>query len=838
MTTFFAVLITLNILCGTLLLLSGIQRQKRYYLTLALLNFLCAGFHWATWRYHQSIVLTDAVWFSRLHTAFVLVATPMLTYTFGSWCRFRYTNTVVQVLTVVCGGFLVFNALATYPIRFGTVQSLEQYVTWFGDKATILLGTQNQAFLLFHALFGLNSLLLLFFAFRFFRQQKSLLSFALVGCVLLQLLSGFIGYQIDNRQLAMVYVGGVPITLFSVVAALLVSMSLKRKTSQLSEQTRRRFELETTLAKLAEGISTPSNVRFYQHMVQTLYEFSKADFVMLGLIRADDSRVVDSLVVLHQGQVMDNFSYELAGTPCEKVTNSGTCMYPNSVAELFPKDTFLHEQQIQSYIGMPLLDENNQAMGVLVLLFRHDLLDESQLHQVLKVFAARAAAELKRDQLERKLKSMAYFDYLSTLPNRAKLLEVINQTLVECQKQHSNAMMLLLDLDHFGEINRKYGYEVGDQVIRQLGMRLANYASKEVFIARNSGDEFAVLLAHVPGEALSLLQVHWTALRAIISEPCLIGHRQLAVHCSLGAVLFPEQIANRFDVISSAEHALQQAKLKGRDQCSLFDPSMLAARDSKRELEHELKAAMEKSNQLYVVYQPKVNQQRQVCGAEALLRWQHPQRGAISPAEFIPVAEESGLIHELGRYVLRQVCEDLTLWRSAQLLMPAIAVNVSANEFEQPAYVDDILARVHAMQVPAQSLELELTETGLLKDARRAVQELSRLRDAGIRISLDDFGTGYSSLSYLQELPLDVLKIDKSFVDNLPAERSVELIRAIIAIAQQMKLTTVAEGTETAEQVEQLAQMGCDLFQGYYFSRPIRAEELVSFCQQHGVCQD
>lgn len=829
MAAFYLVLITLNALCAVLLCISGVLRQKNYLYSLALLTVWALVFNALSFKLLSTSALEDALFYSRIHTSIILLVLPLFTYTFGNWSRFRHTNTLVLLFTLCCAILLVINAVSAVPLRFGVVEALVSYRTVFGDTAYVIIAGSGKASLFFHALTALNIVLLLAFAYRFYFARKSVMSLVLMVTLVLQLLAAYVGYSIDNQQSSLVYLGGVPLTFLSLVCVLLLSYSLKQKTVQLDEQTQKRIALETAFARLAEDVSIENPAQFYLNTLQTLYEFSHADFILIGLVRRGQEQLVDTKTVLKNGTRVPNFTYSLRGSPCEKVYAQDACYFESGVAALFPDDVFLTEQQVESYIGMPLLDGEGKPVGILAMLFCQPLADKQNLLQLMKVVSVRVSAELRRHQLEQKLQKMAYFDYVSTLPNRASLFDEINSTFYHCQKTGNKAMLMLIDLDYFGDINRKFGFDVGDQVIKQLGQRLTNYASKDVFVARNSGDEFAVLLKHVSGETTSVLNVHWTALSAILAKTCLVGHRQITMQCSMGAVLFPQQIANRFDVISASEHAMQQAKLKGRNQCALFDPGILARLDYKRQLETNLKRALHASDELFLVYQPKVDINGKVCGAEALIRWRGKDNTIIPPAEFIPLAEETGLIHDLGRYVLRYVCTDLLRWQKAGIAMPRVSVNISATEFEQDGFVDELLSLVAESGVACSSLELELTETALLRDAKRVVSELTRLRQSGMSIALDDFGTGYSSLSYLQELPIDVLKIDKSFIDNLAQPRSAELVKAIITIAQQMGLSVVAEGTETQQQVNELTAIGCQIFQGYYFSKPLTFDDFSRF---------
>lgn len=829
MVSFYLVLMTLNFFCAVLLVSSGLQRQKNYFYTLSLLNILAFIFNWLSLKLLTTSTLDQAIFISRIHSAVILAVMPLFTYTFSAWSKFRYTKTLVAFITIICTALIIANAFSAQSLRYGEVIGLSSYTTIFGDSANLIVGTSGDSAFIFHSLTAINIILVLIFSFRFYKSNKSIMSFSLLTCLALQLFSAYVGFNIDRQQSNLVYLGGVPITFISVVCILMMSYTLKTKSALLDSQTQKRIALETAFARLAEDVALDNPEQFYTNALRTLYDFSSADFILIGLVRPGTEDQVDTRKVLNQGTVVPNFTYVLTGSPCEKVYTSEACYFERNVAKQFPTDVFLTEQHVESYVGMSLLDNDHKPFGVLAILFCKALPDKENLLHLMKVVSVRISAEIRRSELEKKLQKMAYFDYISTLPNRASLFDVINATFFECQTSNSQAMLMLIDLDHFGEINRKFGFDVGDQVIKQLGERLANYSSKDVFIARKSGDEFAVLLKKVNGEAQSVLNVHWSAIRAILTETCLVGNRQISVQCSMGGVIFPQQTENRFDVISCAEHAMQQAKLKGRNQCAMFNPGVLADLEKNRLMEVNLKQALQTSDELFVVYQPKVNLEGHVDGAEALIRWRTQQNKIVSPAEFIPLAERTGLIHEIGKYVVQYVCADVIRWQAAGLTPPRISINISATEFEHDGFVADFLAITTAAGVSGNMLEIELTETALLRDPQRVVLELNKIKLAGTQIALDDFGTGYSSLSYLQDLPIDVLKIDKSFIDHLSSDRSFELVKAIITIANQMGLSVVAEGTETKEQVDKLIALGCQLFQGYYFSKPLPSDDFIPF---------
>ena len=629
----------------------------------------------------------------------------------------------------------------------------------------------------------------------------------------------------------MVYVGGVPMTILSLFVVGMISRGFKKKSTKLYNQLQEKESLHKVFSKLAIISNEEGQSSFYQESIALLSEYTKADYVLFGLVDEGNQRCIKTKVAFKDNQQIANFSYEREGSPCENVLSVQACVHRSGVATDYPKDIMLENEGIEAYIGYPIIGADKCTIGVLVLLFKTPLTSEKTLRTVTDVFATRISAELRREELQNELKATAYIDYLTQLPNRIKLLNFINKTKAEVIAEESQALMLLFDLDYFGEINRKFDYEIGDKVIKIIGERFRSYAADGVFVARCSGDEFAVVIPKVRTDIEKLADVHWTAIKAIINQTCLVGSRKINVGCSMGAVIFPTQLKSNLDVVGSAEHALLQAKEQGRNKYTLFDPALLSEMDQAKELEADLLNALKEEDGLEVFYQPKVDRNGKIIGAEALLRWFSKKRGFVSPVEFIPIAEESGVIHELGRWVLCSVLDDMNEWKVSNNQLVPISINVTASQFEDDEFIEELITLVNTYEIEPELIELELTESGLLIDKSKAIDALTKIRATGITIALDDFGTGYSSLSYLSELPLDVLKIDKSFVDGLDNNRNKELVRSIIAISQAMDLINVAEGTETIEQVNLLASYGCKYFQGYYFSKPINKTDFDLWLQ-------
>lgn len=829
MTEFYSVLMAMNAVCAISILLSGIDKQRPYFVALAVLNVILFFFHLLSLSLHSATDVKEAIYISKLHLICVIIGHPFLMLVLGLWTRFKHVNTLFIAFCFLSLPLLIINITSDFSIRYGENVELINYQTVFGDTASILRGEGGAYFPLLHLSYGLSSLFMMYCVFQFFKQRQTYLFAALLITVLLQLGASVVGYHIDQQSLNWVYVGGVPSTVLSLLVLGMVSRGFKEKSNELDKEFEQKSALQNVFAELAQISNEDGQHAFYEESIELLTRYAKADYVAFGLVDSNDAQHITTKVVFKDGERIDNFTYERRGTPCENVLSIESCIHRANVADDYPDDAFLREEGIEAYIGYPIVGSKQCTIGVLVLLYRTPLQNDTTIKTVTDVFATRISAELRRQALQDELKATAYVDYLTRLPNRIKLLRYINSIRSQFLLDRNQALLMMFDLDHFGEVNRKYGYDVGDRVLKVVGDRLQSYANEGVFISRCGGDEFAVVIPDVKADIASVSNVHWTAIQAIVNKTCEIGNRRININCTMGAVVFPSQLDSGFDVIGAAEQAMMVSKEQGRGRFSFFDPALLVNVEHARELEADLISAIHNEDGLDVFYQPKVSRDGAIVGAEALVRWFSKKRGFVSPAEFIPVAEETGVIHMLGKWVVERVINDIAQWQNNGLHVVPIAINATASQFEDNEFIQHLMDSIEHRDVSPRLIELELTESGLLTEREKAIATLNALRAFGITVALDDFGTGYSSLSYLSELPLDVLKIDKSFVDGLHDERNRELVKSIIAISKAMDLKNVAEGTETLEQVELMASYGCTLFQGYYFSKPLAKTEFESW---------
>ena len=429
-----------------------------------------------------------------------------------------------------------------------------------------------------------------------------------------------------------------------------------------------------------------------------------------------------------------------------------------------------------------------------------------------------------RKAAEEEIRLLAFYDPLTGLPNRRLMTDRLKHSLAATARSGSGGALLFVDLDNFKDLNDTQGHELGDQLLRQVASRLEGCVRMGDTVARLGGDEFVVLLEGLsphPHEAAAQAEtVGRTVLQALSQSYQLDGHAHHSA-CSIGIALYADARGSVDELLKHGDMAMYQAKGAGRNTLRFFDPRTQANVTARTLLEAGLREGL-RDGQFLLHYQAQISQHHGMVGAEALVRWQHPQRGLVPPAEFIPVAEASGLIVPLGAWILRAACLQLVDWaRDPSSAHWTLAVNVSARQFRHSHFVNEVLGVLEETGANPHRLKLELTETLLLDDVEDTIERMATLRAAGLGFALDDFGTGYSSLSYLKRLPLDQLKIDQGFVrDLLTDANDASIARTIVTLAQSMDLSVIAEGVETVEQRDMLASLGCHTWQGYLFGRP------------------
>ncbi|MBU1284517.1 MAG: EAL domain-containing protein [Gammaproteobacteria bacterium] len=436
-----------------------------------------------------------------------------------------------------------------------------------------------------------------------------------------------------------------------------------------------------------------------------------------------------------------------------------------------------------------------------------------------------------RREAENSLLRMAQYDFLTGLPNRQQLQQQLDQIIEDAGRLNRRVAVLCVGLDDFKGINEQFSYQTGDQLLLALSDRLRSHSGRLGALARLGGDQFALVQADIeqPYEAAELAQ----SVLDDLDNPFMLDQQQVRLRATIGITLFPEDGDSTEKLLQKAEQTMTLAKSRSRNRYQFYIASVDSEMRRRRELEKDLRDALS-LNQLHLVYQPQVDyRDHSVVGVEALLRWQHPQHGFVPPDLFIPLAEQNGTIIPIGEWILDQTCRQLREWHDQGFTELRMAVNLSTVQLhhaELPRVVNNLM---QVYRLPLRSLELEVTETGLMEDINTAAQHLLSLRRSGALIAIDDFGTGYSSLSYLKSLPLDKIKIDKSFVqDLLEDEDDATIVRAIIQLGKSLGMQVIAEGVETVEQEAYIMAQGCNEGQGYLYSKPLPARELTAYLKQ------
>ncbi|WP_026618605.1 diguanylate cyclase (GGDEF)-like protein/PAS domain S-box-containing protein [Ensifer sp. WSM1721] len=498
----------------------------------------------------------------------------------------------------------------------------------------------------------------------------------------------------------------------------------------------------------------------------------------------------------------------------------------------------LRPSGLRSCWSTPILSRERKVLGTFALYSREVGTPSERQQELIAMAVHLAGIAIERKRAEDRIGFMAHHDSLTGLPNRVLFEEQVTGMLEAIRGRDQWAVLAFLDLDNFKLINDGLGHAAGDELLKAVARRMLAAVRKSDFVVRVGGDEFIILLNGLPKErdvVLSRLE----DIRAEIAMPVQLQGRSLRVSCSMGVACFPDQGRTVSELLANADTAMYRAKELGRNNLQVFTEEMAARAHEKLQWQEELREAIAREEFL-LHFQPQMSlESGRIFAAEALLRWKHPVRGIISPATFIPLAEETGLIVPIGDWVLRAACRQLKAWQEAGLPPLIVSANVSARQFREGDWAERVAAILEETGLEARYLELELTESLIMQDVSGAIATMHELEAIGVHLAIDDFGTGYSSLSALKRFPVRRLKIDRSFVADIPSDGDdMAITSAIISLAQKLGLRVIAEGVETQAQVEFLQKAGCDEIQGYFFSRPLPAHEFESLLRQAGCDAD
>ncbi len=477
----------------------------------------------------------------------------------------------------------------------------------------------------------------------------------------------------------------------------------------------------------------------------------------------------------------------------------------------------------------PIRSSRGEVLGTFALYSPKCSAPDARLNELIGIAAHLAGIAIERRKTEEHVRFLATHDGLTRLPNRRSMDQALEAALVSAKEDGTSLALAFLDLDNFKLVNDTLGHAAGDDLLKAVAGRIEREIGPDGVVGRIGGDEFVILVkspAIDPPGSMSRFE----SLRKSVAEPLPLNGMVLEMSCSMGVATYPQHGSDAATLLAHADAAMYQAKEAGRDSLKLFSFDMAERTRRKLAGTEDMRRAL-RENEFLLHFQPQLNRRSgKIVGVEALVRWQHPTRGLISPAEFIPLAEDNGLIVSLGRWILREACRQCRRWLADAEPGFRVSVNVSARQFKERAIVADVEAALSDSGLSPQNLELEITESLIMQDLPLAIELMSQLAAMGVTLSIDDFGTGYSSLAALKRFPVSKLKIDQSFIADIPGDPdSVALTSAIITIARKLGLQIIAEGVETEDQVKFLLESGCDHVQGYIVSRPLPAAEVSAF---------
>ncbi len=604
---------------------------------------------------------------------------------------------------------------------------------------------------------------------------------------------------------------------------------LARSFNAMAARLGSQFNALMTLADIDRAILSRLDVdRVLETVVMRMREIVPAEFVSVAVLDRNAGAMLRVYSRDHRGE--DGLDIERS--TCSEQETQALLVHPEGAwvdasATPAPYTAPLQRLGARRMFVLPII-WNEAAVGAVVLGFSGDAVLSDEERARARDLGDRVGVAFATAVKDEQLYQQAHYDALTQLPNRLYFKDQLARRIVHAQRDRRRFALLFIDLDHFKKVNDSMGHAAGDDLLRQAAERLRRCVREADAVARLGGDEFTIVLSEI--KMARDAEVVANNVIAAICAPFVIGTQEQYLSASVGMAIYPADGHTADELLRNADTAMYRAKESGRGRAVYFEERMNAAAQARVTFERDMRHAIE-HDEFLVFYQPQMAlASGAIAGAEALVRWDHPKRGLLSPLHFIQLAEETGLIEPLGEWVLREACRQFVAWCEAGLKLPRVAVNVSARQFKQRDFAGLVGTVLQETGMPANALELEVTET-LLMDASRTVElTLGKLGALGVRIALDDFGTGYSSLAYLKRFPVDIVKIDRSFIKDLPAdESSAAITAAIVAMAHALQKEVIAEGVAEAEQAVFLRRLRCDMMQGFHLSRPLPASEFADF---------
>lgn len=610
-----------------------------------------------------------------------------------------------------------------------------------------------------------------------------------------------------------------------VIVILIINIQRRRQLQKQRKQTTQ------ALSALATTFAPLSGADFYQEVCRYIADKMNIDYVFVAALQPDGKRA--QVIAGWSGSgPLESFSYYLEGTPCADLCMVQHMIRTHGIQHAYPKDSSLVEMQAEAYIGNLLMDKNQNPLGMLVVMSRKPIKDPKAVNSMMQLFVDRVSAEMQRSEVEKQLSQMAHFDPLTSLPNRTLLAEYLKAAMERTVMQQNMLALLYIDLDGFKSINDSYSHAVGDKLLVKVAKRMKQIMPEEATLSRLGGDEFVAVLENLgsPNDSLHFLK----QLLSVINETVHVGDLDFTISASIGVVFYPQHESLDADqLLRQADQAMYQAKQAGKNRYHLFDVERDKALRDQHEGLLQIRRALD-AGEFELYYQPKVNMRTfEVIGAEALIRWNHPERGVLPPITFLPLIENDPLAIDLGEWVLGTAMNQILAWRKQGVRM-SVSVNIDAIHLQSPRFVDRLEDAIRRRRgIRKGDLQLEILETTALDDVVQVSNIMLACQKLGVGFALDDFGTGYSSLTYLKRLPAELLKIDRSFVrDMLEDPEDLAILDGVIRLAGAFHRQVIAEGVETQAHCQELLRLGCELGQGYAIARPMPADVIPEWLKE------
>ena len=794
--------------------------QKRYFLIIGSSSLIASAYNFFTFFYLTSIDITESILWMKLQSICITLFFPLYLWFILISSNHKKADLIFRVFLIPSFIILVIKITSPTAAKLIEVTGNKTVELPWGEIIHVVQGSAHPAYIF--TLIGpiliitwsiIRGYKMIAMGNPFWGYTFTLTSIGFLICSLMTIM-------ITNGYLKFFYTGGLIFGAYVIAACLKIFVDTHKFRINLEKTNKIRVRHEETLFHITKTINHQYHGNYYDELVKNIQKTFQIEMVFISLYNPENSATI--IAFQRYGDKLNPFTYKTKDTPFEDIRNNIPCSFGKNIQEKYPQSEFLKKYNAQSFIGRPIYNEKLEIIGNLVIMDQEIMGDLSFNCKTLDIFVNHLSNQIQQINNQKQLELLAYTDYLTGLYNRPKFYLSLSETLESTIKFQHNCTLFYLDLDKFKDINSFLGNEMADHILMILGHRFLNQEIEGMTSYRLTGDEFLFIHEKYDKEIDSRNTAQ--RLHDLVVTPIIMGDHHIQINCSIGYIEYPSQVQAEEDILQFAETALKQAKeIDSQHQSKIFkfDPTFQKSLNQKKDLEEELRQAIHQDHfELYI--QPQIDENELPFGGEFLIRWNHKERGFISPTEFIPLAEESELMEELGEWVLEEAIKHIARWRNNNIPYPPhMSINISAKQFDKDNFIAKITKLIDDYKVPPSHIVLEVTETAVVDDQASTIKKLKHLQKLGFEIALDDFGTGYSSLAYLKDLPINYIKIDKTFVDPLEHEETDGLVETIISMGRHMRLNVIAEGTVTEAQVMRLKQYGCKLFQGYYYARPM-----------------